>query len=125
MTLSEPTWAVVATVDEPPAVVQAFVAWHLSLGAAHGYLYFDRPDDPVQRAVVHLPQVSAVACDEANWLRIGKSRPRRHQVRQVANARDAYARADADWLVHIDADEFLWSQGPLTDHLYSVSAAAD
>ena len=85
MTLSEPTWAVVATVDEPLAVVQTFVAWHLSLGAAHVYLYCDRPNDPVQAAVAHLPRVSVVICDDAHWLRIGKSRPRRHQVRQVAN----------------------------------------
>ena len=79
MTLSEPTWAVVATVDEPLAVVQTFVAWHLSLGAAHVYLYCDRPNDPVQAAVAHLPQVSTVICDDVHWLRIGKSRPRRHR----------------------------------------------
>ena len=125
MTLSEPTWAVVATVDEPLAVVQTFVAWHLSLGAAHVYLYCDRPNDPVQAAVAHLPQVSVVICDDAHWLRIGKSRPRRHQVRQVANARDAYGRTDADWLVHIDADEFLWSHAPVTQQLSAVSETTD
>ena len=125
MTLSEPTWAVVATVDEPLAVVQTFVAWHLSLGAAHVYLYCDRPNDPVQAAVAHLPQVSVVICDDAHWLRIGKSRPRRHQVRQVANARDAYGRTDADWLVHIDADEFLWSHALVTQQLSAVSETTD
>lgn len=121
----KPTWAVVATVDEHPAVIQAFVAWHLSLGAAHVFLYCDRPDDPVQGVFTHLPQVTVVSCDDAHWSRIGKNRPHRHQVRQVRNARDAYARAGADWLVHIDADEFLWSQAPIAQHLTAVSDAAD
>ena len=125
MAISEPTWAVVATVDESPAVVQAFVAWHLSLGAGHVFLYCDRPDDAVQDAVAHLSQVTVVACDDAHWLRICKSRPDRHQIRQVRNARDAYARTDMDWLVHIDADEFLWSQVPIAQHLSAVSDAAD
>ena len=125
MTLSEPTWAVVATVDEPPAVVQAFVAWHLALGASHVFLYCDRPDDPVQEAVAHLSQVSVFACDDAHWLQIGKSRPRRHQVRQVANARDAYARTDVGWLVHIDADEFLCPQTSISHSLSSVAEDVD
>ena len=125
MTISKPTWAVVATVDEPPAVVQAFVAWYLSLGASRVFLYCDRPDDPVQQQVGHLAQVSVVACDNAHWLRVGKSRPRRHQVRQARNAQDAYARTDTDWLVHIDADEFLWSQGAMAEHLAQVSDASD
>jgi hypothetical protein len=116
---------VVTTVDEAPAVVQAFAAWHLSLGAAHVFLYCDRPDDPVQEAVAHLPRVSVAACDDAYWLRIRKSRPRRDQVSLVANARDAYARTDDDWLFHIDADEFLWPQAPITHDLSAVSAASD
>lgn len=125
MTISEPTWAVVATVDENPAVVQAFLAWHLSQGAAHVFLYCDRPGDPVQEIVAHLTQVTVIACDDAHWSRIGKNRPHRHQVRQVRNARDAYTRTDADWLVHIDADEFLWSQTPIAQHLSAVSDTAD
>lgn len=125
MTLSKSTWAVVATVDEPSALVQAFVAWHLSRGAARVFLYCDRPDDPVQDAFAHLPQVTVVSCDGAHWSRIGKSRPHRHQVRQVRNARDAYERAEVDWLVHIDADKFLWSQTQIAEHLIAVSDATD
>ena len=104
-----PTWAVVATVDEPPAVVQAFVAWHLALGASQVFIYCDRPNDPVQSILAHLAQVTVVGCDAAHWLRVGKSRPRRHEVRQVRNARDADARAKTDWILHCDADEFVWA----------------
>lgn len=125
MTQDRPTWAVVATVDEPPALVQAFVAWHLSLGASQVFIYCDRPDDPVQALLAHLPQVTVVPCNEAHWLRIGKSRPRRHQVRQVGNARDAYARMEADWLLHCDADEFLWPGMPVSETLAGVAEVTD
>lgn len=119
------TWAVVATVDEPPALVQAFVAWHLSLGADAVFIYCDNPSDPVQQMLSHLPQVTVVPCDDLHWLRLGNSRPRRHQVRQVRNARDAYARADTDWVLHSDADEFLWPGATVAQTLGQVDADAD
>lgn len=125
MMKDNPTWAVVATVDEPPALVQAFVAWYLSLGAEAIFLYCDKPDDPVQSLLAHLPRVTVVPCDDAHWLRVGKSRPRRHQVRQVRNARDAYARTAADWLLHCDADEYLWVGAPVAQTLAMVPDAAD
>jgi hypothetical protein len=119
------TWAVVATVDEPPGLVQAFVAWHLSLGADAVFIYCDKPDDPVQQMLSHLPQVTVISCDEPHWLRLGKSRPRRHQVRQVRNARDAYTRARTDWILHSDADEFLWPGTSVAQTLAQVDADAD
>lgn len=103
-----PTWAVVATVDEPPAVLQAFVAWYLSLGAAEVHLYLDRPDDPAAVLFDHLDRVHFTCCDADHWARLGRSRPQRHEVRQARNATDAYAKTGADWLLHADADEFLW-----------------
>lgn len=101
------SWAVVATVDEPPALVQAFVAWHLSLGASEVILCFDRADDPVADLLSDMPKVTIVRCDEAHWARLGKRRPEKHQIRQVRNATDVYRRVQADWLLHCDADEFL------------------
>ncbi|WP_168769194.1 glycosyltransferase family 2 protein [Yoonia maricola] len=125
MTKNTPTWAVVATVDEPPALVQAFVAWYLSLGAARIFIYCDKPGDPVGSVLRHLPQVTVLMCDDAHWLRVGKSRPRRHQVRQVRNARDAYAQMEADWLIHCDADEFLWPRMPVAETLAGVDDGVD
>lgn len=125
MTDTKPTWAIVATVDEPPALVQAFVAWHLALGADAIFIYCDKPDDPVQGMLAHLPQVTVVPCDKAHWLRVGKSRPHRHEVRQVRNARDAYARAGTDWVLHCDADEFLWAGIPVERTLIDASDQTD
>ena len=115
MTGQQPTWAIVATVDEPPALVQAFVAWHLALGAAEVMLYFDRPDDPAAGLFAHLAAVTVVRCDSAYW---NGRRPDKHEIRQVRNATHAYGRMQSDWLLHADADEYLWTEG-------SVSAALD
>lgn len=118
MTKQQPTWAVVATVDEPPALVQAFVAWHLALGASEMMLYFDRPDDPAAALFGHLDAVTVTCCDSAHWNRLGNRRPDKHEIRQVRNATHAYGRMQSDWLLHADADEYLWTAG-------SVSAALD
>jgi len=125
MTKDRPTWAVVATVDEPPALVQAFVAWYLALGAEQIFIYCDRPDDPIRGMLAHLLQVSVLPCDADHWLRVGKSRPRRHQVRQVRNARDAYVAMDAEWLLHCDADEFLSPGMRVSETLAAIPAEID
>ncbi len=118
MAMREPSWAVVATVDEPPALVQAFVAWYLSLGASEVFLYFDRPDDPA--AAMQVPDVTVTRCDAGHWVRLGKRRPDKHEIRQLRNATDAYGRMQSDWLLHVDADEFLWVRQPVATCLDSA-----
>lgn len=120
-----PTWSVVATVDEPPALIQAFVAWYLHLGASEIFLYFDRPDDPAAPMVAAVPGVQVVCCDGPHWARLGKSRPHRHQVRQTRNAKDAYQRVTADWLLHVDADEYLRADIPVHYMLGQIATGAD
>lgn len=101
------TWSVVATVHEPPAVVQVFVAWYLHLGASRITLYFDAPDDPAADMVASTPGVRVIRCDSAHWRSLGRARPSRHQIRQAKNAMHAYQCMDAAWLLHVDADEYL------------------
>ncbi|PXW68724.1 glycosyl transferase family 2 [Loktanella sp. PT4BL] len=125
MLTETPSWAVVATVDEPPALLQAFVAWHLSLGAAQVFLYLDRPSAAGSVDLTHLPQVTVVACDAAHWQRFGKPRPHRHEIRQVRNAQDAYQRTAADWILHCDADEYLRAAMPVADILAGIEAETE
>jgi hypothetical protein len=113
---------VVATVRAPEEKVLAFVAHHLSLGAAMVFLYFDDPDDPAMAAVAGLARVTATPCTEAYWAERG-GRHDRHQNRQSRNARDAYGRSGTDWLCHIDVDEFILAPRPVADCLADIPAA--
>lgn len=109
------SWAVVMTVKEPIPLVMANVGWHLSLGAAEVHVYLDDPDDPVADQLEVVEGVNVIRCDEAHWARIRvDSQGTRQTRRQGANATDAYRRTQADWLIHLDADEFLMPERPVT-----------
>ncbi|WP_158547442.1 glycosyltransferase family 2 protein [Rhodovulum sp. 12E13] len=113
-----PRWAVVATVREPAALVAAFAAHHLALGADELWLFFDDPEDPAADLAEALPRTRVVRCDDAYWReRRGRARPALQSQRQMANATLAGNRTRADWILHVDADELLWCEGPLADEL--------
>jgi len=121
--VGEPTWGIVATVDEPPQLVVAFAAHHLALGASEIHLYLDRPDADAQRLLATLAGVRVTVCDDAYWADNPPGRrPPLPMGRQRRNANHAYARTEVDWLLHCDADEFLREAGTIR---HRMSAAAD
>jgi hypothetical protein len=104
----KPTWAVVATLDEPAALVASFAAHHLAQGAATVHLFLDQPDAEAQAMLADLPGCEVTVCDASYWAASAHGkRPALHTSRQVKNARQVYARCGADWLLHCDGDEFL------------------
>lgn len=104
-------WGLSATIRAPAPDILRFAAYHLEQGAHRLYLYLDAAN-PV--AYAHLkahPKVRVQICDQAHWKKLSKKRPNRHQVRQSYNATHAYnRRAEVDWLIHMDVDEFLVSE---------------
>lgn len=99
-------WGVVATVLEDIGTIKAFVAHYRSLGADEIHLYLDDPDD---RAAAFLERfciagLHVTRCDTAHW---SNARPPTQEGRQRANANRAYTECSVDWLIHLDADEFL------------------
>lgn len=114
-----PSWGIVATVKAPEEQVLAFIAHHLSLGASQIWLYFDDPDDPAYAAVSRLPHVKATRCTDWYWALRG-GRDRRHQDRQIRNARHAQRKCRLDWLGHVDVDEFLAAPRPVEKILAEV-----
>lgn len=114
-----PTWSVTATVREPSELVLAFVAHHLELGAEKVIIYLDDPDDPVRPLLVRTGRVNAVRCDEAYWSRVtnGRGRPDTQNARQAINATQAYRRVKSDYLLHLDADEFLHMARPFEEEV--------
>ncbi len=100
-------WGIVATVAEPAQLVMAFVAHHLTLGAAEIHIYLDNPDDPVGDALDWLPAVHVTRCTPEYWTDLVRWRPRQHVNRQTFNATHARKACAVEYLLHCDADEFL------------------
>lgn len=101
-------WGIVATVAEPGVLIQAFVAHHLSLGAAEIHVYFDDAKDPAADLVEGIPRVHVTRCNRHWWQSLGLfARPKRQNNRQSLNASHAERTTGAGFLLHCDADEFL------------------
>ncbi|WP_418591964.1 glycosyltransferase family 2 protein [Ponticoccus sp. (in: a-proteobacteria)] len=114
------TWGTVTTVKAPMRTILTFAAWHLEQGAHRLFFYLDE-DAPETLAVLKAhPKIRAWHTDAAWWAK-RKGRPDKHQARQGLNARHANKRkAETDWLAHIDIDEFLLSDKPITEHLHAL-----
>lgn len=100
-------WGLCTTVKAPAEQVLAFTAYHLNLGAAHLWLFFDDPDDPAYDAVAGHPDVTATRCDMGYWQALAGKRPDKHQNRQGRNMQSVYNSTSLPWLGHIDVDEYL------------------
>lgn len=109
------TWAVVMTVCEPQALVQTNVLWHLATGASAVHVYLDDPDDPAAAGLRGIAGCDVVLCTPAHWRALNgrKGRPGSQMRRQTLNANAAQGVTTADWLFHIDADEFIWQDGDI------------
>lgn len=113
-----PRWGVVATVDEPAALVAAYVAHHLSIGASEVHIFFDRPNEEAEALIGGLDGVFVHHSGDDGWARGWRHRrPVRHQGRQKYNATRALAETRLDWLIHCDADEFVSLAQPLENEL--------
>lgn len=108
-----PTWATVTTLKEDPERVKTFVAQHVFLGASEIWLYFDDPDDASIALVEGIPQVRVIRCTEDHKARYS-NKAGTLEGRQKANANHAYAQCKADWIIHLDADEIVQTDRPVS-----------
>jgi hypothetical protein len=112
-------WGICTTVMAPPEQVQAFAAYHLSIGAAHIWLHFDNPDDPAADLFNH-PQITTIHCSDSYWLDYIGKRPDRHQNRQGRNMQRIYNAEPLPWIAHIDVDEYLLPTANIGDTLNAL-----
>ncbi|MEZ5723365.1 MAG: glycosyltransferase family 2 protein [Paracoccaceae bacterium] len=110
------SWGVVATAAEPAPLLVAFAAHHLDRGARRVHLYLDRPN-PAFRAMVGADDRIVITDATRGFFRgeLGRGRPKTITRRQIALANHALAVTDADWLIHLDADEFLGQGDPAAE----------
>ena len=114
---------VVGTMDEPAPLILAWVAHHLNLGAAEAHVYLDRPNPAAEAALRDLPGCFVTVCDDAYWAaNARRQRPLRHTARQKFNATDVYRNRPLDWVLQVDADEFLDPMGDLAAELAALEA---
>lgn len=119
-----PRWGIVTTADAPAPLLICHAAHHLAAGASEVHLYLDRPPLPAEMPVVAhlaaLPGCRVTVTDDAYWRTRLRRRPHLHQVRQTRNATTALAGCGADFLIHLDVDEYLWQWEPLGPELALV-----
>ena len=117
------TWGLIATIKAPTREILDFAAHHIELGAHRLFIFLDAPNPEARAALKAHPKVRVFTCDEAHWRKLGMKRPTKHQARQTGNATHAYRRkgGEVDWLIHMDVDEFLWPDRPVTEILGALS----
>ncbi|NRB03050.1 MAG: glycosyltransferase family 2 protein [Rhodobacteraceae bacterium] len=94
--------------QEPPQLVVAFVAHYLQMGASHVQIYLDGPNQEAQRLLSDHPRVTVTLADAAHYRSQCKEPMPSHMHRKLRlNANLAYVAAQADWLLHVDADEYV------------------
>lgn len=114
---ARPRWGIVATVDEPAALLGAWVAHHLAIGADELHLFLDRPNPEAEALLGGIAGVVLHHSGEDGWKGRGGKRPGHHVQRQSHNATRILNETTLDWLVHCDADEFLRLSSPLAEEL--------
>ena len=100
-------WGVVALADEPAALIAAFVAHHLDLGADEVHICLDRPNPEARDLLAGVPGAVLHDAGEDGWAFSNGFRPVKHLGRQKYHASRMLAETKLDWLVHCDADEFV------------------
>ncbi|WP_299042507.1 glycosyltransferase family 2 protein [uncultured Tateyamaria sp.] len=118
------TWGLSTTILAPTPDILRFAAHHLDQGAHRLYIYLDDANDTAFKLLKAHPKVRVQICDDDHWRKLGGTRPVKHQARQTMNATHAYGRkAEVDWLIHMDVDEFLVPDRPLAQVLADLPAA--
>lgn len=120
------SYSIVSTMREAPEIIAAFVAHHLTTEAETIFVFLDGPDPVAQDMLAALPRCQVTICDDAYWQdRNRGKRPGGVVRRQLFNAQQARLATRSEWLIHIDADEFLWLGTGLRQELAGLAASVD
>jgi hypothetical protein len=120
------SYSIVSTMRESPDIVAAFIAHHLTTDADEIFVFLDEADPVVEDMLAGLPRCRVTVCDERYWLEtLGGERIANVVRRQNFNAEQARGKTGSEWLVHIDADEFLIRSERLREELAAQPADID
>lgn len=105
--MQDASWSIVTTMHGIPETLLPCIAHHLQSDAQAIHVYLDAPNPVVEAALAPHPRVIVTLCDAAYWQSHQMPRPAGLVRRQIANLHHARSHSASDWMVHIDADEFL------------------
>ena len=109
----KPTWSLVMTMHGVPEITLPCVAYHLQTDAEFLHIYLDSPNPVVEAALATQPRCIVTVCDDTYWAQYPvHGRPKIIVGRQLANFDHARRASGSDWLIHLDADEFLVNIDP-------------
>lgn len=114
-------FSVVAMMRESPEIVRRFVDYYRALGAAEVFIYFNGPAD-------ELPPVAGatrIDCTAEFWAQNDDMPLENIEDRMRICYRDCKARCTTEWLLIVDADEFLFSDRDIGRLLDNVPDTVD
>lgn len=119
-------WHVGAILNEPLSETLRFAAWYLDAGADGLTLMFDNPQDPAIGVLGDHPKITCIPCTPEFWQARGLTQDTRFTKRQNAALTWAYGQQTCDWLLNVDADEFMYvASGDIARFLAGVPADVD
>ena len=98
-------FSVVAMMRESPEIVRRFVEYYTQLGASEIFVYFNGPAEELP----WIAGVTRINCDPTFWDRNCDMPLVTIEDRMRICYRDCQARCSTEWLLIVDADEFLFS----------------
>ncbi|MEM0977885.1 MAG: glycosyltransferase family 2 protein [Pseudomonadota bacterium] len=116
------TWRVGAILNESLPDTLRFVAWYLDHGATAITLFFDDPDDAAIPMLRDFSSVTAIPCTVEFWQSLGVDHATPFTKRQNLALTWLYRSTEEEWLLNVDADEFLYVKERSFSH---VLACAD
>jgi hypothetical protein len=106
--MQEPKLAIVATVRNPGSSFRTWIAYHLHQ-VDRVFIFLDKPGTGDEQLIPSNPRVTVLAGAQPSSSMTGQNGVMQRQTANVGRAVDLCLKDGITWLLHIDADELIWS----------------
>lgn len=117
------TFSVVSYLRETRDVVERFAKYYVGLGATEILIYTD--GDAGHLAGISAGGLTITECNAAFWADFPGGKPASLEAAQSAAFMAGYKSAKSDWVLIVDADEFVFGDVAMPDFLVSIPPATD
>lgn len=114
-------FSVVAMMRESPEIVRRFVDYYRKLGATEVFVYFNGPPEDLPP----IPGATRTDCTPAFWDRYSDVPLGSLEERMEVCYRDCKTRCTTEWMLIVDADEFVFSERSIAALLDTIPDEVD